>query len=861
MRRFLSTRWVAGLGLVLALAGLDAATPPAATAVSSVFATGCDDHDLPSNDDDSSEALDLPFPVKIGSRVFEAAWVNNNGNVTFDEPMSDYTPFGLEATDRAVVAPFFADVDTRGAGSNNTTYSWGTTTFKGRRALCVNWVDVGYYSSQANLLNSFQLVITNRSDTGYGNVDLYFHYDKIEWETGDASEGGGGTGGVSAAVGFSNGEERYFQMPGSRRPGSFLDGAPRSLSVGSNVGVPGRWAWNMRGGAVPSTYVALGDSFQSGEGAYRYEDSGNACHRSQNAYPYRLVNSGLVPYALDFKACSGAKIADVDEGGNFQNERAQVDALADSTELVTLGIVGNDLNFGSIIKQCVIQGGASLALPLTSPVNACRDWRGSAVRESLTSLENGKLRGELDGLYTNVRSKARNAKVVVFTYPQFFNEPSTTRGQLARLLVPCQAIRGSDQSWINDSISRANAAISSLARSKGFRVVDLTGAFSLQNRGICSSNPAMNGIVWTSKGRVANESFHPNSDGHEIICDEARYAVSKLGSGTTAADCSRQYEGPVFRTRAGVATTNGLEEPSALGATPYFRPEVDLLEDLAVTPDQEITRTVSIARASELSVIGRWLDGDVGLTLTAPSGAVISLSSPGAAIPETRPGFTGFTIPRPEPGQWTIRVRGTRILDTTEAVELSAFAPGASPAELVATVRGTASRASVTLDATGSKDPSGAPVNLLWDFGDGTTGIGAKVKHTYRSVGTYRPSLVVSGTDGRAAFASAPVTVKVAAPLRPTRLTFSKRPKAKKPWRASWPAVSPGVAPKVTYQVEVWRGSRRLQRLITGHTSARIITRKPARYRISVRAINAYGSGPAIVKTVKVTRVKKTRRT
>ena len=89
----------------------------------------------------------MPFPVDFFGRRYEQLWVNNNGNVTFDGPLSTYTPFGLDGDERVIIAPFFADVDTRASGSELVQYGWGETTFEGHRAFCVNWVNVGYYNS------------------------------------------------------------------------------------------------------------------------------------------------------------------------------------------------------------------------------------------------------------------------------------------------------------------------------------------------------------------------------------------------------------------------------------------------------------------------------------------------------------------------------------------------------------------------------------------------------------------------------------------------------------------------------------------------------------------------------------------
>ena len=81
-------------------------------------------------------------------------------------------------------------------------------------------------------------------------------YDRIEWETGDASSGIGGLGGASARAGYSNGTGlpgTFFEVTGSAVNGALLDDHPTTgLAVNSNVGVPGRFLFQVRSG-VPTS--------------------------------------------------------------------------------------------------------------------------------------------------------------------------------------------------------------------------------------------------------------------------------------------------------------------------------------------------------------------------------------------------------------------------------------------------------------------------------------------------------------------------------------------------------------------------------------------------------------------------------
>ena len=213
---------------------------------------GFDANTLSANDDGSTGAQLLGFDANFFGVTFDSAYVNNNGNVTFTGSLSSFTPFDLTSTATPIIAPFFADVDTRGAGSAAVTY--GTGTVGGLAAFGVNWVDVGYYSQNDTKLNAFQLVLIDRSDIAAGDFDIEFNYDQIEWETGEASGGTDGLGGSSARAGFSNGTgaaDSFFELPGSAVNGAFLDDGSNALVSGRiNSAVDGRYVFQARSGTV-----------------------------------------------------------------------------------------------------------------------------------------------------------------------------------------------------------------------------------------------------------------------------------------------------------------------------------------------------------------------------------------------------------------------------------------------------------------------------------------------------------------------------------------------------------------------------------------------------------------------------------
>jgi len=200
---------------------------------------------LAANDDLSTPRVALGFEIDFFGIKFNSLFVNNNGNVTFDSAMDTFSPFGLKATNRQILAPFFADVDTRNTNSGKVQY--GQNTLNGAKVFGVNWFNVGYYDRKADKLNQFQLIITDRSDVHAGDFDFEFNYDQINWETGTTN----GLGEDSATVGWSNGSLKSFEQTGSAINGALLDNGPNALVKGSlNSSVAGRYVFNVRNGQV-----------------------------------------------------------------------------------------------------------------------------------------------------------------------------------------------------------------------------------------------------------------------------------------------------------------------------------------------------------------------------------------------------------------------------------------------------------------------------------------------------------------------------------------------------------------------------------------------------------------------------------
>jgi hypothetical protein len=187
---------------------------------------------MPANDDQSFQ-LNLPFSFTMYDTTYNTLYINNNGNITFQNSFGSFSAAGFPAggssttgDDTIMIAPFWADIDTRPAG--NVYYSLTST------HLIVKWNSVGYYDSHSDKLNDFQLIITNGTDSILpDNNNAAFCYGDMQWSTGDASSGIGGFGGIPATAGINKGDGiTYFQVGRFDSAGTSYDGP-----YGNNDGV------------------------------------------------------------------------------------------------------------------------------------------------------------------------------------------------------------------------------------------------------------------------------------------------------------------------------------------------------------------------------------------------------------------------------------------------------------------------------------------------------------------------------------------------------------------------------------------------------------------------------------------------
>ena len=242
------------------------------------------------------------FPTVDNPGPWKECYVNNNGSVTIGNYAGSYNPLPLQSSAQeiggliALIAPFWADVDTRPTqdpdtanGCKEVTYGQGF--IDGQKAFGVNWVNVGYFGYRTDKLNSFQLILIDRSNIGsVGDFDAEFNYNQILWEAGSASSGINGYGGQVARVGITNGVDRTIETQYSGETLVQLDSIPAGFTgagtINSTSGliyrkrnstVPGRQVFQFRNGAlVGALQVNAGPDLTLGSSATSVTVSGTA---------------------------------------------------------------------------------------------------------------------------------------------------------------------------------------------------------------------------------------------------------------------------------------------------------------------------------------------------------------------------------------------------------------------------------------------------------------------------------------------------------------------------------------------------------------------------------------------------------
>ena len=256
-----------------------------------------------------------------------------------------------------------------------------------------------------------------------------------------------------------------------------------------------------------TSYVALGDSFTAGP-LVPTTALADGCLRSDGNYPALLAERLDIARVTDV-SCSGATTADLtgrQQTVGSATVRPQLDALRRGTDLVTLGIGGNDFAlFSTLVQTC------SRLRPV--------DPQGSPCAEQLRAqgvdlvARTGDIADRVVAALRRIEARAPEAEVLVVGYPRLTPETGTCPRRLP--------FAEGDYAW-GDRLTRAlNDALADAADRAGVGFVDMYAAS--EGHDICAEDPWVNG---RRTDRAAALAYHPFAVGMEAVADEVADTLS-----------------------------------------------------------------------------------------------------------------------------------------------------------------------------------------------------------------------------------------------------------------------------------------------------------------------------------------------
>ncbi|MEU8894899.1 SGNH/GDSL hydrolase family protein [Nocardia sp. NPDC048505] len=244
--------------------------------------------------------------------------------------------------------------------------------------------------------------------------------------------------------------------------------------------------------AAGQPYVALGDSYAAGVGIPTVIDQG--CDRSDRNYPH-LVAAGR-GYQLTDVTCGGATTSDV--------AAIQMAAVTPATEVVTLGISGNDIGFGEIVRSCVILLG------------------GAGCRNEYPDMPEriAKAGAAVGNLLDTIRERAPKARILLVGYPKIVPDDENS-------CTGVQPFAAEDLAWARDTVIEGLNAM--LQGHAGDRVTYVDTQAATTGHDMC--RPAAQ--RWINGAQVESGSngrtIHPNSAGHEAMAGQVLARLSDPG--------------------------------------------------------------------------------------------------------------------------------------------------------------------------------------------------------------------------------------------------------------------------------------------------------------------------------------------
>ena len=209
-------------------------------------------------------------------------------------------------------------------------------------------------------------------------------------------------------------------------------------------------------------YVSLGDSYTAGPLIPRQQLDPLGCLRSDHDYPH--LTATALHLSLSDVSCSGAETKDMTSSQSVPlggTNPPQFDAIDKSTKVVSLGIGGNDIDFISIVENC-------LATSPTGPTavgQTCKSHYDAGGVDQLAALITATA-PKVASVVTGIRQRAASdVKIFVMGYPALL--PGTGTG-----CFPQMPLTTTDVPYLRQVALELNGMLRSVANANGATFVD-----------------------------------------------------------------------------------------------------------------------------------------------------------------------------------------------------------------------------------------------------------------------------------------------------------------------------------------------------------------------------------------------------
>jgi hypothetical protein len=259
-------------------------------------------------------------------------------------------------------------------------------------------------------------------------------------------------------------------------------------------------------GAAGPTYVAMGDSYTAGPGVLPVSPTAPAdCGQSAANYPH-LVAAALNLTLTDV-SCGGADTEDFTHA-QFPDQPPQFNALSSSTQVVSIGMGGNDHDlFGTLVQGC--SEADYFAGNVGTP---CKKKYAAFVKQ----VQEEDL-GPAEQALREVHTLAPSAKVFVVGYPEI-----TPKEGYCRKAIPWTS---GDLKWFHAVETHGNSELRAEAKANGATFVDTFKPSAGHNA--CEEV----GVRWIEPlfGSLTGVPVHPNATGEENDAFDVEQAMLTHG--------------------------------------------------------------------------------------------------------------------------------------------------------------------------------------------------------------------------------------------------------------------------------------------------------------------------------------------